>query len=209
VLGMVPWGQGRVLLLTAPELAMNQALARADNAQLWLSLGQALARKGPIFFDEYHHGFTGDRSMGDFLARYGLQFAVAQLIVGLIAWALSLRRFGRPVPPPEDERVGTTDALRATSRMYLEGGHHHHAAQSVLKELTAAVAPHAGVSARAPVAEVVAALVLRGQGLLAERLTQVQKSAALANTETGVLAVAQSAAAIRAALFTRRTRKRA
>ncbi len=42
VAAVVPYGTGRVLVLGAPELAMNQALARADNAWFWLSTLRAL-----------------------------------------------------------------------------------------------------------------------------------------------------------------------
>ena len=57
-----PSGPGRVLVVGAPELAMNPALARADNAQFWLSALGALG-PGPYAFDEFHHGFTNERSI--------------------------------------------------------------------------------------------------------------------------------------------------
>ncbi|HYO52935.1 DUF4350 domain-containing protein, partial [Archangium sp.] len=123
VAAVVPYGAGKVLVVGAPELAMNQALARADNAQFWLSALRALG-PGPYEFDEHHHGFTNERSVVDFARRYGLHFAVAQLLLGLCLWAVALKRFGRPRPPPESVRVGSTDALFAMSRLYREGRHH-------------------------------------------------------------------------------------
>ena len=54
VAAVIPAGLGRVLVVGAPELAMNPALARADNAQFWLSALEALG-PGPFAFDEFHH----------------------------------------------------------------------------------------------------------------------------------------------------------
>src|SRR6185295_6760052 len=58
VMALVPHGKGQVVVLTAPDLASNQWLAKEDNAQLWLSTLGAMAKNGRVTFDEYHHGFT-------------------------------------------------------------------------------------------------------------------------------------------------------
>lgn len=200
VMAAMAWGQGRVVLLGAPELATNAALTRADNARFWVNVGRALQQHGVVTFDEFHHGFAGDRSMGDFAARYGLSFAVGQLVLGLALWALSLRRFGRPVPLVEASRLSATDALSATSRLYREGGHHGHAAQAILKALAAELSHRAGLSSRAAPGDVSASLAARGEAALAERLLAVTRAAALAHTEAGVLHVAQLAAAVRQGL---------
>ncbi|MGA9526363.1 MAG: DUF4350 domain-containing protein, partial [Myxococcaceae bacterium] len=100
VAALVPWKSGRVVVISAPELAMNRRLALADNAQLWLSLLTAAAGPdGQVAFDEFHHGFTDDRSMAAFAARYGLHFAILQLVLGVGLWTFALRRFGRPRMP--------------------------------------------------------------------------------------------------------------
>lgn len=196
VVGLVPYGLGRLIVIGAPELAMNQALSRADNALFWRSVGRALA-DGPIAFDEFHHGFTGDRSIAEFAARYGLQFAGAQLLLGVMLWAASLRRFGRPRLPPDAVRIGATDALFATSRLYREGKHHAHAASSIAKELAAEYARKAGVSGRAEPSEISAALDLRGRKDLASALLDVTRAANEAHNDAGVEAVARLAALAR------------
>jgi hypothetical protein len=197
VFAMVPWGQGRILLLGAPELAMNEALGRADNAQLWLSTGRALADGASLDFDEYHHGFTGNRSMGQFAARYGLHFAFAQLLLGAAFWALALRRFGRPRAPTEELRLGSTDALFATSRLYREGRHHAHAAASIVRGLAAEMAARAGLPGKSTPAEIGAALELRGRKDLARALLDVARAATGALSEDDVLDVARRAALAR------------
>jgi hypothetical protein len=200
VVGLVPHGQGRVILIGAPELAMNQALTRADNALFWRALVRPLATKGPIAFDEFHHGFTSDRSIAEFAARYGLQFAAAQLLLGVMLWAASLKRFGRPRPPPEDTRIGATDALFATSRLYREGKHHAHAASAIAKALAADYARKAGLPQRAEPSEISAALEVRGRKDLATALLDVSRAAAAARSEPEVEGVARLAALARRTL---------
>ena len=152
VAALVPTGEGRIIIVGAPGLAMNQHLAKADNARFWSSLVAAAASDaagatgGTVAFDEYHHGFDGRRSMGAFARRYRLHYAVAQLLFGLVLWALGLRRFGRPRGVLEETRVGSTDMLLATSRIYREGGHHAHAAQAICRGLLAELAGRAGLN---------------------------------------------------------------
>lgn len=197
VAAVVPYGQGEVIVIGAPGLTMNKALARADNAQFWLSLLSAVGATGTVGFDEFHHGFTNDRSIADFAARYGLQFAVLQLVLGVALWASALRRFGRPRGLVEDLRVGSTDALFASSRLYREGRHFGHAASSVLRQLAAEFAAVAALPARTDSAEIAAALKLKGRADLAAALTEVRGLADAAASERDVQTVARSAATAR------------
>jgi hypothetical protein len=196
VAAVVPYGAGRVLVVGAPELAMNQALARADNAQFWLSALRALG-PGPYEFDEHHHGFTNERSVVDFARRYGLHFAVAQLLLGLCLWAVALKRFGRPLPPPESVRVGATDALFAMSRLYREGRHHAFAAGLITRGLTQELALHAGLPAHAPAQAVAESLASRGREDLANGLRAVVRNAEATSSEGELQHLATRAATLR------------
>lgn len=207
VAAMVPYGQGRVILISAPELAMNKTLGVADNAQFWHSLISAVGLTGVVAFDEYHHGFTGERSMGEFAARYGLHFAVGQLLLGIALWALALKRFGRPMAPPEDRRVGNMDALAASSRLYREGKHHAHAAQSILKHVASEFAVKAGVSGRMEPGEIGAALEVRGRKDLARALLDIAQHARSAGSDADVEKVASLAAVARKTLHAHPQRK--
>ncbi|MGV3624976.1 MAG: DUF4350 domain-containing protein [Archangium sp.] len=200
VAALVPYGQGRIIIIGAPELAMNRNIATADNAVFWHSLIGTIGENGPVAFDEYHHGFTGERSMGEFAARYGLQFAVGQVLLGLALWAMALRRFGRPQVPKEELRVGSTDALFATSRLYREGKHHAHAAQSILRQLASQFAARAGVSSRSEPADIGPALEVRGRKDLARALLDLAQAARTADSESGVERVATLAALARKTL---------
>ncbi|MCC6337569.1 MAG: hypothetical protein IT380_26685 [Myxococcales bacterium] len=203
VVALIPWGQGHFIVLGAPDLATNKALGVADNAQFWLSLAHTATDGAVLAFDEFHHGFTGDRSMGEFAARYGLHYAFAQLMVGVAFWALALRRFGRPRAPREELRMGSTDALFATSRLYREGRHHAHAAASIARELAAEMATRAGVSGKSTPAEIGAALEVRGRKDLARALLDVARSASAADSEEDVREVAKLAALARRHLHQR------
>ncbi|HEX5748425.1 MAG TPA: DUF4350 domain-containing protein [Archangium sp.] len=196
VAAVVPYGAGKVLVVGAPELAMNQALARADNAQFWLSALRALG-PGPYEFDEHHHGFTNERSVVDFARRYGLHFAVAQLLLGLCLWAVALKRFGRPRAPPESTRVGATDALFAMSRLYREGRHHGFAASLITKGLTQELALHAGMPAHAPATSVAEGLAARGREDLANGLRAVVRNAETVSGEGDLKQLASRAAVLR------------
>ncbi|MBU8894970.1 hypothetical protein DRW03_01765 [Corallococcus sp. H22C18031201] len=196
VAALVPHGEGQVLILGAPELAMNQALARADNAQFWLSTLAAMGSR-PIEFDEYHHGFTNERSIIDFARRYGLHFAVAQLLLGVALWAVSLKRFGRPLPPAEAVRVGSTDALFAMGRLYREGRHHAFAAGLIAQGLTQQLALYAGMPAQSPARAVSQGLSARGREDLAQGLLAVANAASSATTDTALQHLAAHAARVR------------
>ena len=196
VAAVVPYGAGKVLVVGAPELAMNQALARADNAQFWLSALGALG-SGPYEFDEHHHGFTNERSVVDFARRYGLHFAVAQLLLGLCLWAVALKRFGRPRAPPESVRVGATDALFAMSRLYREGRHHGFAADLLTRGLTQELALHAGLPAHAPLKAVAEGLDSRGRGDLANGLRAMVRNAKSVSDDKSLQVLATRVAALR------------
>jgi hypothetical protein len=176
---------------------MNKSLARADNARFWTSLLTHVSRSGPVGFDEYHHGFTADRSIANFAERYGLQFAVLQLVLGVCLWAGALRRFGRPRPLQQDLRVGSTDALFASSRLYREGRHYTYAAQAIVRQLCAEYAAVAALPAKSDAGEIAAALKLRGRADLAAAITDVRRSTDLVSNEGDVQEVARLAAAAR------------
>jgi len=210
VAAVAPYGLGRVVVLGTPELAMNRALARADNARLWLSLLSAAARAGDrLRFDEYHHGFREERSVAAFAARYGLHFAIAQLLLGLCLWAASLRRFGQPRPPPEQVRVGGVDVLSAAGRLYRAGKHHGHAAQLLAEGLSLDLASPAGVPLRARFEEVMGGLRGRGRADLAAGLSAVVERAQKAHSDHDVLETARTAAQVRRLLKPRLGARRA
>ena len=53
-----PDGKGEVVALAGSDLAENRRLALGDNLAFWL----ALASRGRVYFDEYHHQIPADQS---------------------------------------------------------------------------------------------------------------------------------------------------
>ncbi|HYO54717.1 MAG TPA: hypothetical protein VEU50_18175, partial [Archangium sp.] len=133
----------------------------------------------------------------DFARRYGLHFAVAQLLLGLCLWAVALKRFGRPRRPPESTRVGATDALFAMSRLYREGRHHGFAAGLITRGLTQELALHAGLPAHAPAPSVAESLAARGREDLANGLRAIVRNTGTVSGEKDLQQLATRAAALR------------
>jgi hypothetical protein len=92
VLWRVPEEAGEVYVLAGTDLAENQRLELLDNLRFW----DALAARGPLAFDEYHHG--ADLAREPPSARGVWVFAAQCLVVGLLYVAARGTRFGPPRP---------------------------------------------------------------------------------------------------------------
>jgi hypothetical protein len=107
-------GQGTVILFASPWSLSNEGIAKADNVMFVLN---ALGRPGagPVYFDEYHQGYT-ENIMWALVPLAG-KLALAQLLVALLVvmYARS-RRFGAIIPLDRGRRersefLGTMTAL--------------------------------------------------------------------------------------------------
>ena len=194
VAAWVPLDEGGVFVVTAPELFDNAHVGLADNAHFALQLLAGLGPDTRIQFDEYHHGFRDERSLVDFASRYGLQWALLQLLLGLLLWAASLRRFGPAQVPDEERRHTRVELLSASARLYREGRHHRWAAGLLARHLTQSFASLAGVRPRAPHPEVLSGLRTRGLETLAHSLERVCALAESAEDAGDVLATARATA---------------
>lgn len=201
VAALVPLERGQVVIVSAPALAENRWLAHADNAQLWLALLSAASHGDRLAFDEFHHGFTAQRSIAEFAARYGLQFAILQLLFGLAFWAVSLRRFGAARPPPTEHRQMGQEALSASSRLYRAGKHRAFAASLIVNRLAEELAPVGGVSPHSPAEEIAAGLERRSRAELAAGLKQLRAQADQCASEPDLQRVAHDAAELRRSAF--------
>ncbi|MFT3744278.1 MAG: DUF4350 domain-containing protein [Pyrinomonadaceae bacterium] len=109
----MPFGEGEIVLLSDPYIVSNAGISLVDNAQLAINL--VAAGDGIIAFDEYHQGFGKDSNR--FLAFFAGTPVVAiffqtVLFVGLIFYSQS-RRFARPVPEPELDRLSKLEYVAA------------------------------------------------------------------------------------------------
>jgi hypothetical protein len=83
-------GAGEVYVLAGTDLAENRRLELADNLRFW----EALAARGPVLFDEFHHQAAPPPP----LSRGIWAFALQCLAVGLLYVVSRGTRFGPPRP---------------------------------------------------------------------------------------------------------------
>ncbi len=92
VLWRVLQGRGEVYVLAGADLAENRRLELLDNLRFW----DALAARGPLVFDEYHHGAGAKPEPPS--ARALWVFVAQGLLVGLLYAVSRGTRFGPPRP---------------------------------------------------------------------------------------------------------------
>ena len=112
-----PFGNGRIVILTDPFIVSNGGIALVDNAQLGINM--VAAGDGIIAFDEYHQGYGSDNNR--FLQFFEgtpviAIFLQAAVLVGLVFFSQS-RRFARPVPEPEPDRLSKLEYVAAMAEI--------------------------------------------------------------------------------------------
>lgn len=113
----MPFGEGKIVVLSDPYIVSNSGISLVDNAQLALNL--VAAGDGTIAFDEYHQGFGKDSNR--FLQFFAgtpvvAIFLQAALLVGLVFFSQS-RRFARPVPEHEPDRLSKLEYVAAMAEL--------------------------------------------------------------------------------------------
>ncbi|MBS2030530.1 MAG: hypothetical protein JST54_21690 [Deltaproteobacteria bacterium] len=191
-------GQGRVLVMAAPTMASNRELAQGDAARFWLNaLTELQTGSGKIEFDEYHHGFTGERSLMGYAARYGLPWAIAQGVFALALWSFALRRFGAARPIRESSQRATADYLLAMARIYRLGGHRQHAAGALVRGALRALQGMTRAHRKTDVQSVAATLEATGQHELAHEIRAIASRLGGELSEQDLLVLARRAAYLR------------
>lgn len=112
----VPYGSGRIVILSDPFIVANDGIALVDNAQLAVNL---VSGDGVVAFDEYHQGYGADSNR--FLQFFAgtpvvAIFLQAVLLVGLVFFSQS-RRFARAVPEPEPDRLSKLEYVAAMAEL--------------------------------------------------------------------------------------------
>ncbi len=112
----VPYGGGKIMFVSDPFLVANGGIAMADNARFAMNLVDV---DGPIVFDEFHHGFgSGKNRMIEYFAGTPVVAIFLQLclLVALVFFSQS-RRFARPVPEPEPDRLSKLEYVGAMAEL--------------------------------------------------------------------------------------------
>lgn len=112
-----PFQLGRVIILSDPYIVSNAGISSADNSRLAVNI--VTSRAGTIAFDEYHHGHGANNNR---LFQYFegtpviALFAQCGLIFALVFLSQS-RRFARPVPEPEPDRLSKLEYVSAMAEL--------------------------------------------------------------------------------------------
>lgn len=112
-----PFGSGKIVFVADPYIVSNGGIALADNARLGVNL--VSVKDGIIAFDEYHHGFGSDKNrFFQFFAGTPVIaiFLQAAFLAGLLFYSRS-RRFARPVPEPEPDRLSKLEYVTAMAEL--------------------------------------------------------------------------------------------
>ncbi len=115
----IPFGSGRIIILSDPYIVSNGGVSLVDNAQLALNL--VAAGDGIIAFDEYHQGFGTDNNRflqffeGTPVVAIFVQMAI---LAGFVFFSQS-RRFARPVPEPEANRLSKLEYVAAMADLQI------------------------------------------------------------------------------------------
>jgi hypothetical protein len=113
------FGEGEVVWLADTHPISNGGIGAADDAAFAVAL--AVAGR-PVYFDEYHHGFTDDATVWDRLG-YGGQAATVLLAVGLLLLMVATaRRIGPAIEEIEVPQARTGAYIGQLAELYRKAG---------------------------------------------------------------------------------------
>lgn len=113
VVGAVEHGNGRLIVIGAPTLALNHTIGQADDLSVLLEL----LGDGPVTFDEWSHGVGHIGTIMELIRDFGLLPVVAQVVLVILVYHWSTRGYRRvdrdrpPRPRASIEQVQTLGYL--------------------------------------------------------------------------------------------------
>jgi hypothetical protein len=102
-------GAGEIWVGSGAELAQNSRLEALDNAQFWA----AVAARGPVLFDEYHHLASAAVTTPRSVWAVGLQFVLCALVFVAVFGA----RLGPPRPQARRLHRAGIEYVQAMARL--------------------------------------------------------------------------------------------
>lgn len=170
-------GRGRVILSSTTFPFSNMGLKEPGSPALLLNLLGLAKEQGPVWFDDWHHGFRGvEGAVGpDNWLRYTPLGRSVLFVFFVVFLALLFRGrvFGRPVPLPHElRRRGALEHVSAMANLSRLAGHRHSILLQYHHQLKRSIGRRYRLDPALPDADYVASLVrynpaIDGQALLA------------------------------------------
>lgn len=117
VMAEIAYGAGNIVYLSDPYIVSNSGIGLVDNAQLAINVVSTV--DGVVAFDEYHQGFgTNNNRLFQYFAGTPVIAIFVQLAIlaGFVFYSQS-RRFARPVPEPEPDRLSKLEYVSAMAEL--------------------------------------------------------------------------------------------
>ena len=169
----MPYGLGEIVFLSDPYIVSNAGISLVDNAQLAINI--VASRGGIIAFDEYHQGYGSNenRLLAYFEGTPVLAiFLQILLLVGVILVSQS-RRFARPLPPQEPNRLSKLEYVSAMAELQQRTRAYDLALENIYSDFRRRASRYVGAdSFRTPRREL-AAMLAEKSGLNAAELEEL------------------------------------
>lgn len=160
-----PYGGGRIVYLSDPYVVSNGGISLVDNAQLAINMVAAGGRT--VAFDEFHQGYGKDNNR--FLQFFAGTpvipiFFQAVILVGLVLFSQS-RRFARPVPEPEPDRLSKLEYVAAMAELQGRTKAYDLAIENIYNEFRRRSARYFGLDNHTAKSSEIAAMIAERGGL--------------------------------------------
>lgn len=167
-------GDSHLIALADVSALSNEHLREADNAILAANLAAIGSAQGPIYFDEFHHGFRERRTLAALLFRPPLLWVTLQVLLALaLLLHAASRRFGTPVPlVPAVRHRASVEYVTAMASLYRRGKAVDLMLERLSKGFRREVTRSLGLPANAPAARVAGAAAARS-GVDPERVVHL------------------------------------
>ncbi len=151
----IPHGKGRVIVFSTPSFIDNEHCGHKDNLVLMLNMVSRLPAGGTVLFDEYHHGYSQEFAMRDFLSLPMVRAAALQLaLVVCLLICSSARRFGEPIPLVRDARRSVMEYTVSLGDLYARASTQLDALDYLYRHLRRSLAERYGLSPDASAVEI-------------------------------------------------------
>lgn len=178
-------GEGEIVWLSGVYPISNEGIDKRDNARFATLL---VASAGPVYFDEYHHGFVVGGGVWERLGSGG-RAAMVLVTAALLAWLWSsTQRIAPAIEPVELKEVRRGTYIASLAGLYRAAGARSDALVSLAEGLRAALARRYGTAeagyARHPqAAEVIDRVSSAGEEMTEQEFVSIARDIARARQE--------------------------